>query len=198
MTHAVKLCEDRSPAAAQDLVLQLYALRSKCFLKQDQFFYAMQDADTLIRCSPESPQGYARKAEALLAANSYAEAVPLLQKSFSLSSREDKEHYLELARKCKREVAREATLDLQYPWVGAAVGIVISVAGVVADVAMAPKPDLAFVSHPLAKMIVVILVAATCFVFTKMYRTFMRNQRRSLLDPPIDLLGHGSDIKKME
>ena len=49
LTHALKL----SP---QDQDTSLYFMRSKCFLKQDQYYYALKDAEELIRRDPTSTQ----------------------------------------------------------------------------------------------------------------------------------------------
>ena len=65
-THALKLHPD-----------QVYFLdqRCKCFLKSDQHFLALQDAQDLIRLEPLNPLGYQRKAEVLYAAQQYEQAI---------------------------------------------------------------------------------------------------------------------------
>ncbi len=58
---------------------------------------------------------------------------------------------MDLMKSCKRDLARERTVDERYPWVGAGVGIVVSVAAVVADQCLAMKGGEgggAYVVHP--------------------------------------------------
>jgi tetratricopeptide (TPR) repeat protein len=62
-----------------------------------------------------------RKAEVLYALQSYPEALETFQKCFQLS-RNEKEQFHDLAKKCKREMAKESSLNDQYPFVGAAIG----------------------------------------------------------------------------
>ena len=52
LTHAIKLC----PESATSQRMDLFSLRSKCFLKQQQFYLAMQDALDLINIGPTSTQ----------------------------------------------------------------------------------------------------------------------------------------------
>ena len=52
LTHAIKLC----PKSAVSQHMELLFLRSKCFLKQQQFYLAMQDALQLVNMNPTSTQ----------------------------------------------------------------------------------------------------------------------------------------------
>ena len=52
LTHAIKLC----PESAVSQHMDLLSLRSKCFLRQQQFYLAMQDALELVKMDPTSTQ----------------------------------------------------------------------------------------------------------------------------------------------
>ena len=58
--------------------------------------------------------------------------------------------FFESASKAKKELGRQRTLDAQYPFVGAAVGILVAVAVVVYDY-VANAPGQSYIGHPLLK-----------------------------------------------
>ena len=125
-----------------------------------------------------------RKAEVLFAVQCYSEAQDAYMKCFQLSASE-KEQFHDMAKKCKREIARENSLNEQYPYVGAAIGIVVSVCGVTID-ALASGVN-SMIAHPFLKILVVLLVSASCYFVALNYRRFIVSSRRQLLEPPIDL-----------
>ena len=65
-------------------------------------------------------------------------------------SSNEKAHFMELVGKCRRELARDKNLDGQYPFVGAAIGIVVSVLGVIFDF-VAHKQN-SVIAHPFLKV----------------------------------------------
>ena len=81
----------------------------------------LKDALRVIELEPESVKGHLRKAEVLQAAQQYNEAKECYMKCFQLSAR-DKEDFMEMAKRCKREQAKESSLDEQFPFVSAASG----------------------------------------------------------------------------
>lgn len=68
---------------------------------------------------------------------------------------------------------------------GAGVGIVVGVLIVISDQLFTQKPSL---KHPTLMVFLVIVVAAIGYGISKLYRYYMRLQKRSLLDPPVDLI----------
>ena len=116
----------------------------------------------------------------------YDMATEAFQKSFQHSaSREEKESFLDWSRKCKRELAKQRSLESRYPFVGAAIGIVIAVVAIAADFATYGTESM--IGHPLIKVCVVVVVSISCYIVA----TFIRNQiissRKSILEPPPDL-----------
>ena len=135
-----------------------------------------------------SVQGYSRMSEVYYQTQNYDMATEAFQKSFQHSaSREEKESFLDWSRKCKRELAKQRSLESRYPFVGAAIGIVIAVVAIAADFATYGTESM--IGHPLIKVCVVVVVSISCYIVA----TFIRNQiissRKSILEPPPDLFG---------
>ena len=82
-------------------------------------------------------------------------------------------------------MAKQRTLDAQYPFVGAAVGILVAVAVVVYDYAVnGPK---SYIGHPLLKVLVVIAVSGSCFGVANFMRDQVVASRKTMLEPPPDM-----------
>ncbi|XP_059087144.1 uncharacterized protein LOC131883648 [Tigriopus californicus] len=103
----------------------------------------------------------------------------------------DKDFYMDWVKRCKRELAKETALDDEYPFVGAAVGIVVSTIGVVVDTLW--NQDEPWLPHPFLKVTMVLTVSFLAFFVCKMYRKFKQQSHQSLLDPPLDLFDQGED-----
>ena len=79
----------------------------------------------------------------------------LFLKCFQMSTNE-KEHCMDWVRKCRRDLARDQGLYRQYPFVGAAIGIVISVLGVIFDFLVYKQDSL--IAHPFLKVLYMFFV----------------------------------------
>uniref|UniRef100_G3MP38 Uncharacterized protein n=1 Tax=Amblyomma maculatum TaxID=34609 RepID=G3MP38_AMBMU len=166
----------------------LYSNRSMAFLKMDQHYLAYEDAKETIRLSPEWPKGYYRKAEVELKAEHYEEAMESFRKSLQFGADEPK--VLEQLRKAKRELERQIRVDNQIPWVGAATGFVLGVLLIVFDVGIREEPLLV---NPLWMTLVVMAASAVCYFFARFHRNTLQTQRKSLLEPPLDIFGMCSE-----
>ena len=160
--------------------------RSKCFLEEQQLYFALQDAEVVIRLSPETSHGYLRKAEVMFSVGDYAQALGLYQKCFQLSHK-DKDSFMERIRKCQKLAARETGLDQQIPFVGAAIGIVVSILVVIAD--YVSQREESPLSHPFLKVVFVVLVSGLCFAMAQLYRKVTVKSKRNALEPPVDIMG---------
>ena len=120
----------------------------------------------------------------MFAIQCYSEAAEGYLKCFQLSAN-DKDHFHEMAKKCKREMAKECSLNEQYPFVGAAIGIVVSVCGVTFDALVSGANSV--IAHPFLKIFVVIFISASCYFVARYFRRFIVSSRRHLLEPPIDI-----------
>jgi len=140
---------------------------------------------------PASIIGHARKAEILYETKNFEEALPVILKCFSLAERPEKDHYMDWSRRCKRELMRQKSLDTQYPFVGAAVGIVMSTLVVVWDTLTFGRES--FLFSPVLKVSLIITVSGTCFAIAKSYRNYLTSTKSTMLMPPIDLYGLGKE-----
>ena len=135
-----------------------------------------------------SVQGYSRMSEVYYQTQNYDMAIEAFQKSFQNSaSRQEKETFLDWSRKCKRELAKQKSLEARYPFVGAAIGIVIAVVAVAADFATYGTEST--IGHPLLKVCVVVVVSFSCYIVASLIRNQIISSRKSILEPPPDLFG---------
>ena len=120
----------------------------------------------------------------------YDMAVEAFQKCFQHSAnREEKESFLEWSRKCRKEAAKQRSLEARYPFVGAAIGILVAVGAIVADFAAYGTDSL--IGHPLIKVCVVVVVSFSCYLVASLIRNQVILSRKTLLDPPPDLFSDG-------
>jgi len=186
-TRAIKMVDGTEPT--------FYDQRCKCFIETGQFSLAMEDAQHLIDMWFHSVDckaalmGHVRKAQIFFASQNYAEAIEEFQISFRMSADpKEKASFFESASKAKKELGRQRTLDAQYPFVGAAVGILVAVAVVVYDY-VANAPGQSYIGHPLLKVVVVIAVSGSCFGVANFMRDQVVAGRRTMLEPPPDTFG---------
>lgn len=166
----------------------LYSNRSMAFLKMDQFYLAYEDAKEAIRLDPNWPKGYFRKAEAEFRAEHYREAMESFRKALQCGGDEVK--VMEEVKKAKRELERQIRVDNQIPWVGCATGFVLGVLIVIFDVGIREQP---YLTNPLLMTLVVMTASLLCFGLARFHRNTLQSQRKSLLEPPVDIFGMDSE-----
>ncbi|XP_044262434.1 STI1-like protein [Tribolium madens] len=169
----------------------LYSNRSLAFLKVQQYYFAMQDANETIRLNPNWPKGYFRKAEVEYSAKRYLEACESYQKALNLKP--DDVNIMGALSRAKRQILKERKADEVIPWLGAGIGIVIGVIIVIADCIFTHKP-----THPLLMAFVTIIIAMVGYGVAKTYRYYVRCQNEGLLEPPPDLMSEGGKDETVE
>lgn len=173
-SHAIKL-DSSSP--------QLYSNRSYGFLKLQHFYHALEDANEAIRLDPNWAKGYFRKAEVEFATKHYEDAL----ESYRCASQLQKDPtLLECILRANKEMMRQNKVDQQTPWVAAGIGLILGVLVVVGDAVLADEPML---THPVLQSIITIVFSVLGLMLGYCYRWYIKNQRKALLEPPIDLLG---------
>jgi len=188
-TKAIHMAESKK---GKKLDTNMFAQRAKCFIQNDQFYFALEDANKVIDIEPNNIMGHLRLAEVYFETGHYTLALPEISKCFTLSQvKAEKDYLLEWQRKCRRDAAKQKMKDEQLPYVGAAIGIVIASLGVVAD-ALAYGSS-SYIAHPVLKAIIVIIIAGSCFLVAYLIQRQTINSRKALLEPPIDLFGGGSN-----
>lgn len=161
----------------------LHSNRSLAFLKLNQLYYANEDAEKTIELDPNWAKGYFRKAEVLYAAGQYDSA--LFSYAAALQRMPSDTLILESAKKSATLSDREKWLDSRVPWVGAGIGIIVGVIIVILDQLVTKKPT---IGHPALMVMLVMAVSGIAFGCAKLYRVYVKDQRKGLLDPPLDLL----------
>ena len=88
------------------------------------------------------------------------------------------------------------TVFFQFPFLGAAVGIVLSTLFVVGDFIV--QGTNSYVAHPLLKVLVIVAVSLVGYGCASLYRTYTESLKDSLLQPPIDLFGLDNDTDNVD
>ncbi|XP_069696331.1 stress-induced-phosphoprotein 1-like [Periplaneta americana] len=172
-THAIKL-DPRN--------YSLYSNRSLAFLKMQQFYFAMEDAKETIRLKPDWAKGYFRKAEVEFSTFHFSDA--LISYGLALKLQPNDPSILEAIVKTSQERQKDRKADDQIPWLGAGVGIIMGVIIVIADHILTHKPTLV---HPILMALLTIAVAMIGYGIARGFRYYVKCQRESLLEPPVDL-----------
>ncbi|XP_019876272.2 STI1-like protein [Aethina tumida] len=159
----------------------LYSNRSLAFLKVKQYFFALDDATETIRLNPTWPKGYFRKGEVEFITGRYVDAYESYAKALELKP--DDLNVRAALNRAKRHIAKERKADETIPWLGAGIGIILGVIIVIADCLFTYKP-----THPMLMAFITIIIAMVGYAVAKCYRYYIKSQRKSLLDPPIDLM----------
>ncbi|XP_076624939.1 stress-induced-phosphoprotein 1-like [Colletes latitarsis] len=178
-THAIKLDPQN---------YSLYSNRSFAFLKLQQYHFAMEDALMTIHLKPDWTKGYFRKGEIESQTFRFSEALQSYNKALSLKPNEPT--ILEAMNRVSRLLIKDKQADQQIPWLGAGVGIILGVVVVIADYVFTNKPTL---THPLLMALLTMSIAMLGFSIAKGFRYFVKCQRKSLLDPPVDLFGEAKE-----
>jgi len=174
-THAIKLDKKQ---------YQLFSNRSLAFLKLEQYFYALDDAQTTIKLNPNWPKGYFRRGEVYFATGNYREALDAYREALELEP--DDNTIKEAMKKSTQMLRNKMKEDMQAPWMGGAFGLVLGLSIVIADQVFPETPSL---KHPMLQAIVTMVICIIAYAIVRSVRYYGNIQRSSLLQPPIDLLG---------
>lgn len=163
---------------------ELYSNRSLAFLKSEQYYFALEDADQVIKLRPSWAKGYFRKGEVLFAAQHYELALDAYQSAFQLQP--DDPNLMSCIKKVRREIAKTKTQELQMPWLGCAIGLVIGIGVIVFESLVINN---VLLNHPLLQVLVIVVISITGYWLGVFVRKYMRSYRLSLLEKPHDLFG---------
>nr|XP_018906525.1 PREDICTED: hsp70-Hsp90 organizing protein 3-like [Bemisia tabaci] len=167
---------------------QLYSNRSLAFLKMQQYYSAMEDAEQTIVLKPDWAKGYFRKGEVQLATHLYTDA--LLSYRLALRLMPADLTIMEAISRTIKAEQKDKRADSQIPWLGAGIGIIIGVIIVISDQIATKKPT---VTHPLLMALVTMAISLIGYGVGWMNRYYVKCNRDHLLDPPIDLLKEFKD-----
>ncbi|KAF4529319.1 hypothetical protein B566_EDAN011413, partial [Ephemera danica] len=173
-THAIKLDPKN---------YSLYSNRSFAFLKMQQYYYAIEDAKQTIELKPDWAKGYFRKAEVEFATFHFIDALQSYKNALMLQPEDP--NLIDAISRTSKEWQKDKKADDQIPWLGAGIGIIIGVLIVIADQVLTNKPSL---SHPIMMVLMTISVAMVGYGIARAFRYYVKCQRRSLMEPPADLM----------
>ncbi|XP_050294219.1 uncharacterized protein LOC126734574 isoform X2 [Anthonomus grandis grandis] len=167
----------------------LYSNRSFAHLKLKNYYLALSDANETISLNPNWPKGYFRKGEVEYAVGFYTDAYDSYREA--LKWKPDDSNILKCLNNTAKNVIHQRTKDKQIPWVGAGIGIVIGVTMLVADFLTTRNP-----THPLLMAIITIVISLVGYAIARGYRSYLKQQRKHLLDPPPELIKEPEDEKE--
>uniref|UniRef100_A0A182NNF9 Uncharacterized protein n=1 Tax=Anopheles dirus TaxID=7168 RepID=A0A182NNF9_9DIPT len=173
-THAIKL----SPA---DPIL--YSNRSLAFCKMRQFYYANEDADKAIALNPTWAKGYFRKAEVSMGVGQYDTALISYGKALQLQPQDM--GIIQAARKAATLSNKERENEKRSPFIGSAIGCVVGLCIVLADMLLTDNPTIKYTS---LMVFIVMVISSMGFGIAKLVWYYKKLQQKGLLEPPVDLL----------
>ena len=173
--------------------MEILSERSKCCIENLQYHFALEDAKKILELSPDSWLGHVRLAEIYLATANYEEALGCYQTGFQCLD-SDKVHCKGQMDRCRREMALDTRSHMQLPWVGSALGIIVSSMFLVLD--FLSHGSASYLAHPLLKVGGCGAAACAGYGSGKLYREYTIRLRKQVLEPPLDLLKDFSLLDK--
>nr|XP_002126001.1 stress-induced-phosphoprotein 1-like [Ciona intestinalis] len=165
----------------------MYSNRSLAFLKMDQYFYSMKDAEVTIRLVPDWPKGYYRKGQAEEGAKMFDLAIISYQAGLKACKNDlvletalaeaQRKYYLDLDNRKKRLK--------KYCVVASVFGTLI----VIAD--MMGKPRHSFIKYPWMRFTLISIAGVIGYMFASFLISLEKSRRSSLLQPPPELMQGG-------
>jgi len=159
----------------------LYSNRSFAYLKLQQYYYALCDADRVILERPDFVKGYFRKAEVLRETFQYDEA--LLNYGRALKLEPNNDVIISNLRLTAGMCNRETMMEKNIPWVGSGVGVIVGCTIVISD-QFTKTPS---VSHPILMVLLVMIAASIGFGIAKSFRYYLKFHRKGMIEPPTEL-----------
>ncbi|XP_075979684.1 uncharacterized protein LOC142978927 [Anticarsia gemmatalis] len=160
----------------------LYSNRSFAFLKLDQHYLALQDANETVRIQPQWAKGYFRRAEVEAASDLYDEAIISYTRALQLDP-----HNVKLIESIKSitDTQKKKLRDSQNMiWICTCVGLVIGIAVVVLDYTLTTSPTL---THPFSMLAFSLALSGLGWAIGKTVTLMGTWNAGKSLQPPDDL-----------
>ncbi|XP_049872197.1 small glutamine-rich tetratricopeptide repeat-containing protein alpha-like [Pectinophora gossypiella] len=169
----------------------LYSNRSFAFLKLDQHYLSLQDANETVRLQPMWAKGYFRRAEVEAASGLHDEAIISYTRALQLDPQNTK---LMECIKSISDMQKKRTKDNHnIIWICTCVGLIIGIAVVVLDYSLTANPTL---THPFSMVAFSIALAALGWSIGKGATLMNTWSAGKSLQPPEDLdVNHESKEK---
>jgi len=170
---------------------QIYSNRSLAFFKEQQHFFALEDANRVVQLDPKWFKGYLRKADVEFACQRFAEAIETCEAG--LKQNPDQDGIVEVLAKSKRALDRQVTRENRWPVMGIGTGVLVGIVIVFADELLTDGQP--YLENILFKLGVVFLLGALGKALAEMYKYVDRWSRDAYLEPPPDVFGGNNDFK---
>ncbi|CAH1796744.1 unnamed protein product [Owenia fusiformis] len=161
----------------------LHSNRSLAFLKCQQYYLALGDAEKCIHLNPKWPKGYFRKGEVLYQTEKYEDAVEAYKTALDLQPEDA--NLKERVMKSMKEVNNIRKADRNLPWVGSGTGFLLGLFIIVGDDYIAQRPT---ISSDILRILLIAVFIGLGYGCARVYRYLRDSQKESLLEPPLDLL----------
>uniref|UniRef100_A0A0B7AXL2 Uncharacterized protein n=1 Tax=Arion vulgaris TaxID=1028688 RepID=A0A0B7AXL2_9EUPU len=161
----------------------LHSNRALAFLKIDQLFLAMEDAQKVIKFEPSWPKGFFRKAEIEFRAGEYEKALISYKQAFMLDPGD--QGLVAAINKTNKEINKDRRDATQKPLMYSCIGLLVGVIIVAADQFLTAQPA---IQYSILQVMLVAACGGVGYAAAKIQRLLMLSQRKALLEEPLDLL----------
>ncbi|XP_073966062.1 uncharacterized protein [Choristoneura fumiferana] len=168
----------------------LYSNRSFAFLKLDQHYLSLQDANETIRLQPQWAKGYFRRAEVEAAGGLYDEAIISYTRALQLDPQNTK--LMESIKNISVTQKKKLKDSQNIIWVCSCVGLIFGILVVILDYSLTKTPTL---SNPFSMVAFSIALSGIGWMAGKA-ATMMGNDAGKSLQPPDDLANEEKEKEK--
>ncbi|XP_045775887.1 hsp70-Hsp90 organizing protein 1-like [Maniola jurtina] len=161
----------------------LYSNRSFAFLKLDQHYLSLQDANETVRLQPQWAKGYFRRAEVEAASGLYDEAVISYTRALQLEPHNVK--LMESIKTITDEQKKKIKGHQNTIWICTCVGFIIGIGVVILDYTLTTNPTL---NHPFSMVAFSIALAGLGWTIGKTSTLMNAWSAGKSLQPPPDLV----------
>ncbi|XP_034833382.1 uncharacterized protein [Maniola hyperantus] len=169
----------------------LYSNRSFAFLKLDQHYLSLQDANETVRLQPQWAKGYFRRAEVEAASGLYDEAIISYTRALQLEPHNVK--LMESIKTITDEQKKKIKGHQNTIWICTCVGFIIGIGVVILDYTLTTNPTL---NHPFSMVAFSIALAGLGWTIGKTSTLMTAWSAGKSLRPPPDLVTNESNEKE--
>ncbi|CAH2049375.1 unnamed protein product, partial [Iphiclides podalirius] len=169
----------------------LYSNRSFAFLKLDQHYLSLQDANETVKLQPQWAKGYFRRAEVEAASGLYDEAIISYTRALQLDPHNQK--LLESIKNITDMQNQKIKGHQNTIWICTCVGLIIGTVVVILDYSFTTNPTLA---NPISMVAFSMALAGVGWAIGKSVTLMNTWSAGKSLQPPEDLLGNESPSKE--
>ncbi|XP_047996221.1 stress-induced-phosphoprotein 1-like [Leguminivora glycinivorella] len=170
----------------------LYSNRSFAFLKLDQHYLSLQDANETVRLQPQWAKGYFRRAEVEAASELYDEALISYTRALQLDPQNTK--LMESIKNISETQKKKYRDSQNVMWICSCVGLIFGIVIVILDYSLTKTPTL---SNPFSMVAFSMALSGIGWVAGKA-ATMMGSTPGKSLQPPEDLGVNNDDSKEKE